>query len=53
MSEGSSTREIAEKLFLSVKTIESHRQKIMNKLDLHTIPELTKYAIKIGLTRIE
>jgi DNA-binding NarL/FixJ family response regulator len=37
---------------VSVKTIETHRQKIMAKLDLHTVAELTKYAIRQGLTKI-
>jgi len=53
ISEGHSTKKIAEDLYVSVKTIESHRQKIMQKLNLHSIPELTKYAIKMGLTSLE
>lgn len=53
ISEGSSTKMIAESLFVSIKTVESHRQKIMQKLNLFSVPELTKYAIKSGLTSLE
>lgn len=53
IAEGKSSKEIGEILFLSSKTVDAHRKNIMDKLDLHTIPELTKYAIKSGLTSIE
>ena len=53
VAEGKSTKVIAEILFISVKTVEAHRQKIMSKLSLFTIPELTKYAIKTGLTSLD
>ena len=53
VAEGKSTREIADKLNLSAKTIETHRMHIMDKLDLHTVAELTKYAIKEGLISLE
>lgn len=49
---GLSTRDIAGKLFLSVKTVESHRHNIMEKLGLFSIAELTKYAIKNGLSSL-
>ena len=49
---GNSTKKIAEKLFLSVKTIEAHRAQIMRKLDIHNVAELTKYAIREGLTSL-
>ena len=53
IAEGHSTAEIAERLFVSVKTIETHRKKIMDKLDMHSIAELTKYAIREGITSLE
>ena len=52
LAEGKSARLIAETLNLSVKTIETHRAQIMNKLDIHSLPELTKYAIREGLTSL-
>jgi DNA-binding NarL/FixJ family response regulator len=51
-AEGNSTAQIAERLNLSVKTIETHRQNIMEKLNLRSIAELTKYAIREGLTSL-
>ncbi len=53
MAEGKSTKQIALKLHISVKTVETHRRKIMNKLDIHTVAELTKYAVRKGLTSLE
>jgi len=53
MTEGESTKKIALKLHISVKTVETHRRQIMNKLDIHTVAELTKYAIRKGLTSLE
>lgn len=53
MAEGKSTKEIAFSFNLSVKTVEVHRQRIMEKLDIHSIAELTKYAIREGLTPLE
>jgi DNA-binding NarL/FixJ family response regulator len=53
IAEGQSTKRIALKLHISVKTVETHRRQIMNKLDLHTVAELTKYAIRKGLTALE
>lgn len=53
IAEGLSTKEIALKLSVSVPTIETHRQHIMAKLHLHTVAELTKYAIRTGLTSLE
>ncbi|MFH1570332.1 MAG: response regulator transcription factor [Gemmatimonadota bacterium] len=50
IAEGCSTREIAGRLFVSDKTVETHRRNIMEKLDLHSIADLTRYAIRIGLT---
>ncbi len=53
MAEGNSTKEIAANLHLSVKTIETHRQHIMEKLDIHSVAGLTKYAIREGITPFE
>ncbi|MFE8703130.1 response regulator [Cytobacillus sp. FJAT-54145] len=53
LAKGYSNKEIAEVLFLSVKTIESHKSKIMEKLNLKTRPELVKYALKHGLLDFE
>ena len=52
MAEGCSTRETADTLAVSVKTIESHRKQIMDKLGLRSVAELTKYAIREGLTQL-
>lgn len=52
LAEGHSTKAIAEKLFLSVKTIEAHRSQIMKKLNTNSVAELTKYAIREGLTSL-
>lgn len=53
IAEGKSSKEIGGVLFLSPKTIDVHRNNIMKKIDLHTIPELTKYAIQKGLTTLD
>lgn len=50
MAEGKSTKQIASMLNLSIKTIETHRQHITNKLNITNVAELTKYAIREGLT---
>ncbi|GAB7256948.1 response regulator transcription factor [uncultured Polaribacter sp.] len=52
ITEGKTSKEIGEILFLSSKTIDVHRNNIMKKIDLFTIPELTKYAIKKGFTSL-
>lgn len=53
VAEGASTKEIGDRLSVSVKTIETHRRQIMEKLDLHSVAELTKYAIREGLTPLD
>ncbi|MFH1867324.1 MAG: response regulator transcription factor [Candidatus Omnitrophota bacterium] len=52
MTEGKTTKETASFFNVSVKTIETHRQQIMNKLNIHSIAELTKYAIREGITSL-
>ena len=52
IAEGKSTADTADILNVSSKTIESHRKHIMDKLDIHNIAELTKYAVREGLTSI-
>ncbi len=49
IASGLTNRQIADRLFISVKTVETHRTNIMQKLDIHSLAELVKYAIKIGL----
>ena len=49
IAEGHPNREIAEVLHISVKTVETHRANLMNKLDLHSAAELTQYAIRKGV----
>ncbi len=53
LAEGKSTREVAAKLNVSTKTVETFRQRIMKKLDMHSVAELTKYAIRAGLTSLD
>jgi DNA-binding NarL/FixJ family response regulator len=52
LADGRNTKEIADALGLSVKTVETHRIRIMSKLNLHSVAELTKYAIRKGLTTL-
>ncbi len=53
MAEGNATKMIASTLNVSVKTVETHRLHIMNKLNTRSVAELTKYAIREGLTSLE
>ena len=52
IAEGKTTRTIASSLNLSIKTIETYRQQIMDKVNAHTMAELIKYAIREGLSSI-
>jgi DNA-binding NarL/FixJ family response regulator len=53
LTEGMSTKQIALQLHISTKTVESNRRNIMDKLGIHSVAELTKYAIREGLTPLE
>lgn len=52
IAEGKSTRSIASILHISVKTVEFHRTRLMEELDLHSTAELTKYAVSEGLVNL-
>lgn len=53
LAEGKSSKEIASCLSVAIATVETHRRQIMDKLALRTVAELTKYAIREGLTSLE
>jgi DNA-binding NarL/FixJ family response regulator len=53
IAEGHTTKEIARMLNISAKTVESHRGQLMDRLDIHDIAGLVRYAIKFGLVSIE
>jgi DNA-binding NarL/FixJ family response regulator len=53
LAEGHTSSEIAQRLHIATTTVDSHRRNIMRKLDLHNVAELTKYAIREGLTSLE
>ncbi|KJS33275.1 MAG: LuxR family transcriptional regulator [Desulfatitalea sp. BRH_c12] len=53
IAEGKRTKEIADRLHISVKTVEARRSKLMDKLNINNVAGLTKFAIREGLTSIE
>ena len=53
LAEGHAMKQIAIHLDVSVKTVETHRRQIMDKLNLHSVAELTKYAIRQGLSTVD
>ena len=53
IAEGQSNKEIADKLNIGVRTIETHRERIMRRLNIHSVAGLTKYAIANGLIPLE
>lgn len=53
IAEGQSNKEMASKLGVGVRTIETHRERVMDKLNIHTVAGLTKYAIANGIARLE
>ncbi len=52
IAEGHTSRQIADRLFISLKTVQGHRTKMMEKLDIHNRVELIKYAMRKGLVSI-
>jgi DNA-binding NarL/FixJ family response regulator len=52
VAEGLASKNIAENLSVSVKTVESHRQRLMKKLEIFSVAGLTKYALREGLTTL-
>jgi two-component system NarL family response regulator len=53
LAEGLSSPEIAQRLFVATSTVETHRRNIVRKLGIHSVADLTKYAIREGLTALE
>ena len=49
VAEGNSNKEVAQKLYISPKTVENHKANIMKKLNIHDRIALTKYALRLGL----
>src|SRR5208337_3474869 len=53
IAEGKSNKEIADQLGIGIRTIETHRERIMRRLNIHSVAGLTKYAIASGLITLE
>jgi DNA-binding NarL/FixJ family response regulator len=53
IARGKTTKQIALELNISVKTVESHRMQLMDRLEIHDIPGLVRFAIKVGLVELE
>lgn len=53
VAEGGSTKAIAQELHIGVKTVETHRRQLMKKLEIFSVAELTKYAVRHGLSSLE
>lgn len=49
VAEGQTTKDIAQRLSLSVKTVETHRSQLMERLDIHDVPGLVRFAMRVGL----
>jgi DNA-binding NarL/FixJ family response regulator len=52
LAEGKTSKEVAVALNLSVKTAETHRTNLMRKLDLHSVADLTRYAVRNGIVQL-
>lgn len=53
LAEGLSSPEIGKRLYVATSTVETHRRNVMRKLGIHSVADLTKYAIREGLTSLE
>jgi DNA-binding NarL/FixJ family response regulator len=53
IAEGASTKDIAQRLDLSVRTVETHRAQIMDRLEIRDVAGLVRYAIRTGLVRAD
>jgi len=53
LAEGLSSKEIADKLFISPKTVDNHRSNIFRKLNLHSVIELIRYAARLGIVDVD
>jgi DNA-binding NarL/FixJ family response regulator len=53
IAEGHATKEIAQRLNISVKTVETHRAQIMERLNIHDIAGLVRYALRVGLVKLD
>jgi DNA-binding NarL/FixJ family response regulator len=53
IAEGKSTKDIAVTLELSIKTVETHRKELMDRLGIHDVPGLVRYAIRTGIIKAE
>jgi DNA-binding NarL/FixJ family response regulator len=49
IADGLSTKDIARKLNLSIKTVDTHRSQLMKQLDIHEVAGLVRYALRVGL----
>ena len=52
IAEGFANKQIADELSISVKTVEKHRQQLMEKLNLHDVASLTRYAVSKGIVEV-
>ena len=52
LAEGKTSKEVAVALNLSVKTAETHRTNLMRKLGLHSVADLTRYAVRNGIVQV-
>jgi DNA-binding NarL/FixJ family response regulator len=53
LAEGLTSPQIGKRLYIATSTVETHRRSIMHKLDIHSVADLTKWAIREGLTQLE